>query len=167
MPSSKSYFLLILIHIYCFTLKVQSDNFTIGYLYSDSSLEITKNKQGRIISGAISYAVELINNLQPNLLSGHKLILRTADTYADTLVGTRELTSLWRDGAVAFFGPEDSCDVEAKVAAAWNLSMIAYVSRTISILILNGLFQLITVTCQLHIKLLINLEIYIAVIKLS
>ena len=68
-------------------------------------------------------------NDDPNLLAGHHLDFLYADINADTLVSTARTTEQWRDGAIAFFGPEDTCDVEARVAAAWNLPMIAYVSR--------------------------------------
>ena len=106
----------------------EADNFTIGYLYSDKSKGFIKNKQGRIISGAMTYAVNVINNHSPNLLKGHTLKYIKADTYADTLHGTKMLTEQWKAGAIAFIGPEDSCDVEARVAAAWNLPMLSYVS---------------------------------------
>ena len=107
--------------------QIHADNFTIGYLYSDKSKGFIKNKQGRIISGAMTYAVTLIN-MNDNLLAGHTLKFEKADTWADTLIGTKRLTELWRAGAVAFIGPEDSCNVEARVAAAWNLPMLSYVS---------------------------------------
>ena len=109
------------------TAGVYGDNFTVGYLYSDISKVFIKNKQGRIISGAMTYAVNVINN-NPRLLDGHTLRYIKADTYGDTLHGTKMLTEQWKAGAIAFIGPEDSCDVEARVAAAWNLPMLSYVS---------------------------------------
>ena len=107
-----------------------SDTFIIGYLTADYSAQHTSFKQGRIISGAMTIAVQQVNN-DPGLLSGHKLEFIWSDTNLDTLNGTRELTLQWQHGAVAFFGPEDSCDVEARVAAAWNLPMISYVSHCV------------------------------------
>lgn len=102
-------------------------NVTIGYLTVDKTAIFMRGKQGRVISGAISYAIELINN-DTTILPKHRLKMIWGDTMADTLVGTRLLTHQWRQGAVAFIGLEDSCSVEAKVAAAWNLPMISYVS---------------------------------------
>ncbi len=103
----------------------------IGYLYAAKSsanfLFATSNRQGKIISGAMTHAVTQINQ-DSNLLRGRQLRFIPADTEADTLKGTRSLTEMWRQGALAFFGPADSCEVEAKVAAAWNLPMISYVS---------------------------------------
>ena len=115
--------------MYCalFTMSTLAENFTIGYLFSDKSRGFIKNKQGRIISGAMTYAVNVVNNA-PGLLEGHTLSYIKADTYADTLHGTKRLTELWKAGAIGFIGPEDSCNVEARVAAAWNLPMLSYVS---------------------------------------
>ena len=103
------------------------DNVTVGYLMADMSSEYHTLKQGRIISGAMTYAIEQIN-ADPDLLAGHHLAFMKGDTQASTLVGTALLIQQWREGAVAFFGPEDSCDTEARVAAALNLPMISYVS---------------------------------------
>ncbi len=122
---------------------VRSDNFTIGYLYADQSKEFIKNKQGRIISGAMTYAVEWVNQ-DPRILAGHRLSYMKRDTFADTLVGTKMLTELWREGAIAFIGPEDSCDVEARVAAAWNLPMLSYVSAVLHV---QNIVQYIVLIC--------------------
>lgn len=102
-------------------------NVTVGYLTVDKTDTFVRDKQGRIVSGAISYALEKINN-DPALLQNYRFNLVWEDTRASTLVGTRLLTHLWRNGAVAFFGLEDSCSVEARVAAAWDLPLISYVS---------------------------------------
>ena len=118
-------FLFLLLFMYAKT--TASLNITIGYLMADRSLTFKKNLQGRIISGAMTYVVDKINN-DTTILKGHRLNFRWEDTHAVTLEGTRCLTELWKDGAVAFFGPEDSCDVEATIAASWNLPMISYVS---------------------------------------
>jgi len=103
------------------------ENITVGYLTVDKTDVFLREKQGRLISGAISYALELINN-DTRILPRHRILLTWGDTQANTLVGTRVLTSQWRRGAAAFIGLEDKCSVEAKVAAAWNLPMISYVS---------------------------------------
>ena len=103
------------------------ENITIGYLTVDIATTFMLENQARKISGAVSYAIELINN-DTSLLPRHRLKFIWGDSRADTLVGTRLLTDEWRQGASAFIGLEDSCSVEAKVAAAWNLPMISYVS---------------------------------------
>ncbi|XP_064635782.1 guanylate cyclase 32E-like [Lineus longissimus] len=116
-------------HFWCFciflklvTLVGGEEEILIGYLMADKG---KANNQGRIISGAITLALDYINN-NPKLLSGYELKCIWNDTHADTLIGTSALTWQWRQGAVAFFGPENVCDTEARVASAWNLPMISY-----------------------------------------
>lgn len=105
----------------------EKTNITVGYLTVDKTDKFIRNRQGRIISGAITYALQQIN-ADPNILPNHTLNLIWGDTRGDTLTGVRLLTDQWRQGVVAFFGLEDSCSVEARVAAAWNLPLISYVS---------------------------------------
>lgn len=105
----------------------QKQNLTVGFLTAVYGGLNVKNRQGLTISGAISYAIKKIND-DPEILPDHHVQLIWADTEADTLTGLNALTEQWRSGAAAFFGPEDSCVVEARVAAAWNLPMISYVS---------------------------------------
>ncbi|XP_048763359.2 receptor-type guanylate cyclase Gyc76C-like [Ostrea edulis] len=103
----------------------EKTNITVGYLTVDKTDKFIRNRQGRIISGAITYALQQIN-ADPNILPNHTLNLIWGDTRGDTLTGVRLLTDQWRQGVVAFFGLEDSCSVEARVAAAWNLPLISY-----------------------------------------
>jgi ABC-type branched-subunit amino acid transport system substrate-binding protein len=103
----------------------------IGYLMADKG---KASNQGRIISGAMTLARDTINN-DPNLLNGYTVRFIWNDTQADTLIGTAATTWQWQEGAVAFFGPEDVCDTEARVASAWNLPMISYVSHYYQIFI--------------------------------
>lgn len=107
--------------------KINKTNITIGYLTVVKTVKYIRGRQGKIISGAISYALKLINE-DPNLLPNYHLSLIWNDTKAETLLGTKQLTEQWKSGAVAFIGLEDSCSVEARVAAAWDLPMISYVS---------------------------------------
>ena len=103
----------------------------VGYLTAARAVKasnIGKYMQGRIISGAMTLAVRAVNRAK--VIPNHTLEFSWADTHADTLHGTAALTRLWRQGAVAFFGTEDSCAVEARVASSWNLPMISYVSIT-------------------------------------
>lgn len=101
-------------------------NFTIGYLATDQVTSYAQQTQGRVISGAITCAVVGIN-ADADVLTGHQLSFVWADTQSDTLKATASMSEQWRNGAIAFFGLEDSCDVEARVAAAWNLPIISYV----------------------------------------
>lgn len=103
-----------------------ADVFTIGYLTNIHGRE-NPHRQGLAISGAISYALDVVNN-NSSFLKGHRLNMIYNDTEGDTLIGTNVTIQQWRTGAIAFFGPEDSCEVEATVAASLNLPMISYVS---------------------------------------
>ncbi|XP_055334707.1 receptor-type guanylate cyclase Gyc76C-like [Paramacrobiotus metropolitanus] len=106
--------------------KTKPFNLTLGYLTAiQGSDTAAAFRQGVVISGAISYAIDQINN-RTDLLPYHHLNLIWNDTETDPSIGTKVLTSLWKQGAVAFFGPEDTCEKEAFIAAAWNLPMISY-----------------------------------------
>lgn len=84
--------------------------------------------QGLLISGAISLAIEEINN-DTALLPDVELRLRWADMKADPRLSVELLTAMWQNGSSVFIGPEDSCATEAFIAGAWNLPMISYVSK--------------------------------------
>jgi guanylate cyclase len=96
----------------------------IGYLTNISG-RTNIQRQGIVISGAITYAINKINS-NSSILGGRKLELLFNDTSGSTLNGTAALLDQWRKGSVAFFGPEDSCEVEATIAAALQLPMISY-----------------------------------------
>ncbi|CAG9761048.1 unnamed protein product [Ceutorhynchus assimilis] len=84
-----------------------------------------KERQGIAISGAISMAIEEINNNQV-ILPNVTLDLRWNDTKGDTVLATRAMTDMVCDGVAAFFGPEGPCYVEAIVSQARNIPMISY-----------------------------------------
>jgi len=102
--------------------------------------------QNKHFVGAIDYALRRVNaDLLTSTWTGGgsetaaaagncQLEYRTYDNHADTLESLRAMTRLYDDGALAFIGPEDTCATEARLAAAWNLPMIAYVSQSITIL---------------------------------
>ncbi|CAG2169153.1 unnamed protein product, partial [Oppiella nova] len=96
----------------------------IGYLTNIHGRQNVQ-RQGIVISGAITYAINKINT-DSSLLNGRKLELVFNDTNGTTIDGTAAILSQWRQGVVAFFGPEDSCEVEATIAAALQLPMISY-----------------------------------------
>lgn len=84
-----------------------------------------QDRQGIVISGAITYAISQVNK-DLSRFGGKRIELLANDTEGQTLLGTSALLHQWRQGAVAFFGPEDSCEVEATIASAINLPMISY-----------------------------------------
>ncbi|KAJ8722786.1 hypothetical protein PYW07_003966 [Mythimna separata] len=98
-------------------------NLTIGYLPCITG-EL-RDRQGLTISGALSIALEELNN-STELLSDVHLNLEWHDTKFDTVTATRLLTDMSCAGVVAFFGPEGRCNTEAIVAQSRNLPMISY-----------------------------------------
>ena len=104
----------------------------IGYLTDVAGSERGPNpkRQGLIISGAITYAVHKLNersNRDPSYLQNKTFQVVYNDTRGETLRGTTAMLHQWSsEGVVAFFGPEDSCKVEATVASALNLPMISH-----------------------------------------
>ncbi|KAK8784154.1 hypothetical protein V5799_009484 [Amblyomma americanum] len=83
-------------------------------------------RQGLIVSGAMTYAVDMVN--KERRIPGYEMRMLYRDTRGEMLQGTRSVLECWRNGAIAFFGPEDSCYVEAAVASSLNLPMISYFS---------------------------------------
>ncbi|XP_041976899.1 receptor-type guanylate cyclase Gyc76C-like [Aricia agestis] len=96
---------------------------TIGYLPSIKG-EL-RDRQGLAISGALSLALEEINN-DTRLLPDVHINLTWNDTKCDTVTATRLLTDMSCSGVVAFFGPEGPCHTEAIIAQSRNLPMISY-----------------------------------------
>ncbi|XP_060527636.1 receptor-type guanylate cyclase Gyc76C-like isoform X2 [Cylas formicarius] len=84
-----------------------------------------KERQGLSISGAISMAIDEINN-DTSILPDVTLELKWNDTRGDTVVATKIMTDMMCEGVAAFFGPEGSCHVEAIVSQARNIPMISY-----------------------------------------
>lgn len=99
---------------------------TVGYLTAIKG-EL-KDRQGLAISGALSMALDEINESRDILPNVH-LALRWNDTKGETVLATRALTEMICDGVSTFFGPEGPCHVEAIVAQSRNIPMISYVSN--------------------------------------
>ena len=118
--------LLGLLTIICSSVK--SDEFRIGFLPTLSPMN--RHSESKYHVGALVYALEKINN-DPNRLKGHTLTYVYNDTRAHALTSIRGMTSQYKADVLAFIGPEDKCETEAQIAAAWNVPMITYVSRVI------------------------------------
>ncbi|XP_059218039.1 receptor-type guanylate cyclase Gyc76C isoform X1 [Stomoxys calcitrans] len=84
-----------------------------------------KDKQGLAISGALTMALEEINN-DTSLLPNVQLALRWNDTKGDTVLATKAITEMICDGIAMIFGPEGHCYVEAIVTQSRNIPMISY-----------------------------------------
>ncbi|KYN16072.1 Guanylate cyclase 32E [Trachymyrmex cornetzi] len=98
-------------------------NLTIGYLPAIKGG--LKDRQGLAISGAITIALNEINN-DPNILPNVNLVMRWSDTRGETVEATRAMLDMICDRVVAFFGPEGTCFVEATVSESRNIPMMSY-----------------------------------------
>ncbi|XP_053208888.1 receptor-type guanylate cyclase Gyc76C-like isoform X2 [Panonychus citri] len=96
----------------------------IGYLTNIYGRDNPK-RQGLVISGAITYAIEKINS-NSSFLNGTRLEFIYNDTLGETLKSTAAMLYQWSKGVIGFIGPEDSCDVEATIAASLKIPMISY-----------------------------------------
>lgn len=83
---------------------------------------------GLTISGAISLAVTEINAGKLEKL-GHSLRFRIGETYGEEVSSIRETASLWTSQVAGYIGPQETCVHEGRMAAAFNLPMISYVSK--------------------------------------
>ncbi|XP_021202770.2 receptor-type guanylate cyclase Gyc76C-like [Bombyx mandarina] len=98
-------------------------NITIGYLPALTG--DLRDRQGLTVSGALSMALEELNN-GVDLLPDVEIQLQWNDTKYDMVTSTRLITEMSCAGVAAFFGPEGRCETEAIVAQSRNLPMISY-----------------------------------------
>jgi len=81
----------------------------------------------KIFAGAFFTALEFINN-NSSILEGYRLDYLFNDTRANSLDAINAMTSQYGNDTIGFIGPDESCQCESTVAAAWNLPMLGYVS---------------------------------------
>ncbi|XP_013145925.1 PREDICTED: guanylate cyclase 32E, partial [Papilio polytes] len=124
---------------WCWCLLISSfDNsrgeiFTLGYLTGSQRRpgDFTYERPGRVISGAISMAVDEVNE---KLLGpmGHSLEFIVAETYGQEEVSIKQVAALWASNVSAFIGPQETCVHEGRMAAAFNLPMVSYFCRDVA-----------------------------------
>ena len=106
------------------------DVFTLGYLTGSQRREGDNEyvRPGLTVSGALSLAVEELNTGVFGM-HGHRLEFVVAETYGDELTSIWHTADLWTTHNIsAYIGPQETCVTEARMAAAFNLPMISYVS---------------------------------------
>lgn len=105
------------------------DVFTLGYLTGSQRRPGDQEyaRPGLSISGAISLAVAELN-AGPMGERGHRLEFVVAETYGEELTSIARTATLWTQKVAAYIGPQETCVTEARMAAAFNLPMISYVS---------------------------------------
>lgn len=79
------------------------------------------------ISGAISLAIEDVTR-QKILPDDHTLDMVVAETYGEEEESLLQTAKLWTLNVSAYIGPQESCVHEARMATAFRLPMISYVS---------------------------------------
>lgn len=112
--------------IHQFTL---ADEFKLGLLIPFKHASELGNyfHRGEYYASAMSIAVDDINKRQ-DLLPGRNLSFIWNDTLCEELNTLRALVYQLNNGVGAFIGPGCSCITSARNAAAFNISMISYVS---------------------------------------
>ncbi|XP_041976908.1 guanylate cyclase 32E [Aricia agestis] len=111
----------------------KGEKFTLGYLTGSQRKigDMNYQRPGRVISGAISMAVDEVNKELLNPM-GHSLDFVVAETYGQEEVSIRQVASLWAANVSAFIGPQETCVHEGRMAAAFNLPMISYYCRDVA-----------------------------------
>lgn len=80
-----------------------------------------------MISGAISFAVNEVN-AGPLQKLGHELAFVIAETQGVEATSILQTAALWTDKIHGYIGPQETCVHEGRMAAAFNIPMISYVS---------------------------------------
>ena len=78
-------------------------------------------------NSAFDVAAKAINSSQDFSFT---MSIESHDTRCSELVGIKAMTQQWNSGVHAFIGPgnDSFCATSARIAAAWNLPLISYVS---------------------------------------
>lgn len=97
------------------------------------------------ISGAMTLAVKDINE-NPDILPEYNVSFYFGNTTGEEKDSLLKMAQLHREGVLAFFGPDLTCDIEARFAAAVNLPIISYVS--IIFAFLSKLQNVLQYICQ-------------------
>lgn len=115
--------------INCLTL-AEKREYKLGLLipYSTVIGHFSDNyNKGESFAAASTIAVERLN-ADPTLLSDYNVTFVYKDTECNELLAVREQLEQINSGVQAFIGPGCNCQTAARNAAAFNMSMISYVS---------------------------------------
>lgn len=99
----------------------------LGYITGSEQKGLYYNKPGQIISGALTYALDQINN-DSTILPNHYLDFKIAETYGSEKESIRRSVELLQYNISAYIGPQETCSHEGRIAASFNIPMISYVS---------------------------------------
>lgn len=101
--------------------------------------------KGENFAAAMTIAVERLN-ADPTLLADYNVTFVWEDTKCNELIAVHEQLNQINSGVQAFIGPGCNCHTAARNAAAFNISMISFVSM-LSSLILGIVFD---INCSLY-----------------
>lgn len=87
----------------------------------------TDFNRGANFAAAMTIAVERLN-ADPTLLADYNVTFVWKDTKCDELIAVHEQLNQINSGIQAFIGPGCNCQTAARNAAAFNMTMISYVS---------------------------------------
>ncbi|CAH0555549.1 unnamed protein product [Brassicogethes aeneus] len=104
-----------------------TETFTLGYLTGSQRRagDLEYPRPGLTISGAISLAIEEVNNGTLGRM-GHRLDFIVAETYGEEIISVQKTADLWTKNVSVYIGPQETCEHEAFMAAAFNVPMISY-----------------------------------------
>ncbi|XP_014262145.1 guanylate cyclase 32E [Cimex lectularius] len=107
---------------------VLGEELLLGYLTGSQRREGDNeySRPGLTISGAISLAVQELNESLLKNNSKHSLRFIVAETMGEEAVSIRQTAYLWTQNITGYIGPQETCIHEARMAAAFNLPMISY-----------------------------------------
>lgn len=100
---------------------------TVPHFWDDSN-------KGENFAAAMTIAVERLN-ADPTLLADYNVTFEWKDTKCNELIAVREQLNQINSGVQAFIGPGCNCHTAARNAAAFNKSMISFVSMLFSLIL--------------------------------
>ncbi|XP_065215796.1 receptor-type guanylate cyclase Gyc76C-like isoform X2 [Planococcus citri] len=101
-------------------------NITIGYLSTVKGSGLPE-RQGLAISGALTTALNKINETFREKFPYINWTLKWSDTYGDEVIGTRIITEMICQNVSVFIGPDaKTCKTQAIVAKSRNIPMISF-----------------------------------------
>lgn len=80
---------------------------------------------GLTISGGLTFAKEEVNKLKLARFN-HSIDFIVSETYGEEISSIRQTASLWKQEIYGYIGPQETCNHEGRMAAAFNLPMISY-----------------------------------------
>ncbi|XP_067672620.1 speract receptor-like isoform X2 [Haliotis asinina] len=100
----------------------------IGYLTGSEPPQdsfVLYKRPGSFISGALTYAIEEVNN-DSSILPNYTLDYVIAETHGNERKSIEETVLLREKNISVYLGPQETCVHEGRIAAAFNLPMISY-----------------------------------------